>query len=294
MLFSPITLPESTPTPEAPTPEAPKTPGPEVQPTLTDQAKVLLEAINQDRVDREARAKSEAERETFQKRAAEAESKLAALEKAKRNRMLDPATYFRSMGYTDQEMALTAEGIMFSLMPDKAPADHRVKLVEAQMLLERQENEAKAAKAQEDAQAQARAADVAKEQQIESQMLQSYKAGVSSLPAGAYPASQAWFGQDHDTYAKELLTTAREVAEAALRAGTQYQLDLRPTGVAKALEAKYAVRFARMPGFGTAPAAEPTPTPKATQAIAPAGETSVTRPSDRELIARAVAAAFPR
>src|SRR5687768_13969712 len=115
MLFSPGTvvandLPQqeasTTVTPPAPEPNTTVKP----EPAAPLDAKALMEAINADRLAREKNAKEAQERDTFKRRAEEAEAQLAALEKAKKNRILDPAGYLRKLGYTDKDLALTSEG----------------------------------------------------------------------------------------------------------------------------------------------------------------------------------------
>lgn len=305
MLFSPGTVVASDMAPNEPAPAtpaetqvqpAPATPAPDTKtqvPAPVDAA-ALLAAINQDRDRREAGVRAEHEAATYKTRAEAAEAKLAAQDKAKQNRMLDPAGFLRKMGYTDKELALTAEGIMFTLVPDKAPGDHRAKLVEAQMLRDREAaEEDKKAAAAEASQTQVR------------DMEQRYNAfllnGVENLKPGAFPASQAWFDKDHKGYARELLAVAQGIAEEANKAGVK--VDLSAAALAPVLEKQYADRAKRWASFSGTKAPEPTQlaavdktqvqateTPaKQAESTPPAGKRKLT---DKELIDRATAAAF--
>lgn len=284
----PTTTPEPTDQTQVPTP------APVAQPAPVDAAAILA-AINQDRERREAGIRAEAEAKTYKSRAEEAEAKLAAQEKAKKNRVLDPAGFLRKMGYTDRELALTAEGIMFSLVPDKAPADHRAKLVEAQML--RNEEAAEEAKLAEAAAAKTREADSLKEQnkQAEARYQGFLKEGVAKFQPGAFPATQAWFADDHDAYSRELLDTAQEVAA---KAAPGSKLDLRPEALAPIVEKKFAERAKRWATFSQVTA--PTQSQTRVQPAVTAKPAEITPPpvprkfTDKELISRAAAAAFSR
>lgn len=278
---------------------------PEPQPT-TD-AKALLEAINAQRDDRDAKAKAESERESYRARAEAAEAKLTEHDKAKNIRLLDPAGYLKRLGYTDKELALTAEAIAFHLVPEKMAPDHRAKLVEAQMLRDREEREAQD-KAREVAAKEAPAKEsAAREQEITKAFTAAMKTAAKDFKPGAYPASQAWFADDHDLYSRELFSTARAMAEAASRAGTG-RPDLSAEGVAKELEKSYAERAKRWASFSgpatTETAVSQRAVPQADSKIADAGDSSrETAPkeaprgkklTEREVIDRAVAAAFGR
>lgn len=300
MLFSPGTViagdlpkqeaatdpaPAATPDPGPATTTSPATPAPV-------DAAALLAAINQDRDRREAGIRAEQEAATFKTRAEAAEAKLAEFEKAKRNRLLDPASFFKKMGYTDKEMALTAEGLMFSLIPDKAPPDHRAKLVEAQMLRDReaQEEEKKAAEAAAQAKQTQDQAEYSK--QMETKYHNFLTEGVAGFKPGDFPASQAWFDKDHAGYARELLETARTLAENAAKAGTK--IDLSATAIAPHLEAKYAERAKRFLTFSGTKATEPQTQVQSTPAVQaetkPASQSR--KLTEKELINRATAAAF--
>jgi len=318
MLFSPSTViaddtgavsPEPTAAPEnldiANALEAPqdgqsedpsKTPPVTDKPALVD-GKALLDAINKDRQDREQALKDAQERDSYKKRAEEAEAKIADNEKAKANRILDPAGWLRKLGYSEKELALTAQGIMYSLVPDKMPPDHRANLVEAQMMRDREANENRDREREEKAQKSQTAAQATRGKELENQYTASLKAGVAEFKPGTYPMSQAWFGKDHESYAAALFATAREIATAATRAGTQ--ADLSPINVAKVLENRKAPK--------TAPPAEqakPTPS-RVTKQTAPADDSGddpfkivtlnkkpQSKLTDKQLIARAAAVAF--
>lgn len=283
---------------QVPTPEAKTTP-----PAAVVDVKAILEAINADREDREARAKRDQERDSYKSRAEMAEAKLADFEKSKKNRLLNPAGFLKKMGYTDQELALTAEGIMFALMPDKAPPGHVAKLVQAQReqdLADQEEREKNRA-----AEEQKRAAEAETQElkNLEARYTAALKRDVTAFKPGTYPASQAWFADDHDAYVQELIATARQLT-TGLQPGQT--VDITTAGVAPALEKKYAERAQRLiAAFNSRPQKDTTQQTK-TQVQAPASEdrlpvqptetpkpnTRVKFPTDRERIDAAIAAAF--
>ncbi len=282
----------------------PETPAvkPATPPEPSPQAKELLAVINADREARELAAKHAAEAQGYKAKYEEAQAKLSEYDKAKGNALLDSAGYMRKQGYSDKEIATFAENLMYALVPDRAPPDHRAKVVEAQMLRDRKEAEEREARRPAE-----EAARLAKEQaeygqKIEAQYTAQLKQAVPGFQPGAYAASQAWFGTDHDKYAESLFTTAREMAEAAQRAGTRS--DLTPQNVAKELEARMLERFAR---FQAASQAQPkqaaAPTPPA-RSPAPVKEPPPVQPdgiiardkkaryNEADLVRRAVAAGF--
>lgn len=292
-------------TPEAdpaPTPaEGGKTPepAPESAPVPTPQATELFNAIKAERDAKEARAKTEAERESLRKRAEDAEARVQEILKAKEEMILDPVAYLKTQGYSDQDIALHGEAIMYSLMPDKAPEGLRGRLVEAQVKRDkaRQAEEAKAKEAQARVEAQTR---------LEGMYQEQLAVAASSTPPGTFPDSEAWFGQDKDAYVKSLYHTARNLSDAADRAGAQ--VDLSPQAVAKALELDLNVRLKRVRGVSAqqAPqkqATEVAPPEQKPEPSLPTGKeipatkvvANLTKPlTDKERLDRAVAAAFKR
>jgi hypothetical protein len=200
------------------------------------------------------------------------------------------------LGYSDRELALTSEGIMFSLVPDKAPPDHRAKLVGAQML---RENEARDQRERDKEAATAQT----QVRNLETQYTAFLRDEVSRLQPGAYPASQAWFGSDHDSYSRELLAVAQQIAAEATKAGVSVSLDT--ANVAPHLEKRLAERAARWVGFqapGTQVPATTLPPAAPAQPTTPVVSPPVTRPTpsgqrkltEKEIIERATAAAFGR
>lgn len=250
MLYSPSTevtqdLPVAAPAPETKTEPA------KVEPAKTEPAldlKSIQDLIRADRVAQEKAAKDSQERDSFKVRAEKAEKALQEFEKAKANAILDPAGYLRkTLGYTDKELALTSEGIMFTLLPDKADPGHRSRLIEAQMMRDR---EAQAAKEEDAKTAQTKSleeAEVTRNKELETRYSAHLKANVEAFKPGTYPASQAWFGQDHDKYTEMLFSTARDMHDAAQRAGGQ--ADLSPASVAKVVETTLSERAKRWAGL---------------------------------------------
>lgn len=298
MLHSPGTVtasdpaPQETVTPATETPDA-KTP---VQPAPFD-AKALLDVINADREQRDKRSREDEEAKTYKAKYTEAQSRLDELDKAKKNRLLDPAGFLKKMGYTDRELALTSEGIMYSLMPDKAPPGHIANLVRAQREQDEEDRIARE-KAQETA-AQTRATEsaTAQERELETHYRSALKSEVTGLKPGTYPASQAWFADDHDGYAQELFATARNVAIEAGKTGAK--VDLSPAGIAPLLEKRYADRAKRLSGLFQPLATQPPKPIEATSKQEEKREAPVSRAESesertKAIIERAAAAAFGR
>lgn len=317
MIFSPDTavaddlLPVEEPETET-EPEVTEDPKPEDKPApaLGADAKALIDAINAQRDEREARAKAEADNVGFRARAEAAEAKIVAQEKSSKNRMLDPAGWLKRTGMSDKDLALTAEAIMFTLMPEKADPAFRIKLMEAKALRDEEAAEAEKLEAPKRESARQEEARKVAEADITKRYTAAMKAGVTTFKPGTYPASQAWYGQDHDSYAGELFSTARAMAEAAERAGTG-RPDLSADGVAKALEAKLAARFAKFQGTASKPAVAKSQVKTMAQVESEVQEAEdegmkviVTSPelktkpgkplTEREIIARATKAAFGR
>lgn len=278
MLFSPGTVVANDLPAQAETPKTPETTkvteptNPGSAPALD--AKALMEAINADRVSREARAKTEADAASYKQKFEEASAKLAEIEKGKRNRTLDPAGYLRKLGYTDKELALTSEGIMFSLMPDKAPVGHLANLVKAQREQDEEDRLSREKAQAVEAQRREAEAHTAREQEIEARYRQSLKGQVAALPAGTAPGAQAWFADDHDGFAQELFDTARTLAEEAVKAGKT--IDVSAAAIAQHLEkTKYGPRLARFTAL-----ASKAPTPTQPQ---PQSATSTVKPEPSQL-----------
>jgi hypothetical protein len=281
--------------PSEPNSETPKT---QVPPGLD--AKAILDAINADRENREKRARDDQERDSFKKRAEDAEARLADFEKSKKNRLLNPAGFLKKMGYTDQDLALTAEGIMFALMPEKAPPGHVAKLVQAQReqdLIDQEEREKQRTL---DETKRAGESRTQQEKELEGRYVYALKRDVTSFKPGTFPASQAWFADDHDAYVQELFATARSLAEKLQPGQT---MDITTAGVAPIVEKKYFERAQRLKGIFSG---QPDSTQQSKTQVQPSQASQVTAqqadttkpiarskyPSEKELIDAAVKAAF--
>lgn len=300
MIYSPGTdIADDLPQPEA---ETPATTTDSANPGSTEtkqlpasvDAKAILDAINADREARENKSRTDLESATYKKRFEEAEAKLNDIEKAKKNRMLDPAGYLRKLGYSDRELALTSEGIMFSLMPDKAPPAHIANLVKAQREQDLADQEARE-KAR-DAETQKRETDAhsAQEKAIEARYQGSLKNEVASMKPGTFPATQAWYAEDHDGYAQELFETARTLAEQAVKAGKS--LDVSAAAIGQHVEKKYAERAKRLAAVFSQSQTTTQPqkqAPKEQPSVQEETKSVVGKKlTDKELISRATQAAF--
>jgi hypothetical protein len=319
MLFSPGTviasdLPAAEPATTETTSEPAKTqvPTPPAQPSQPEQpktqvpsldAKALLDAINADRETREARIRADQERDSFKKRAEDAEARWADFEKSKKNTLLNPAGFFKKLGYNEQQQALIAEGIMFALMPDKAPPGHVAKLVQAQREQDLLDQEEREKQRQVDEAKRATESQTQQERQLESRYVAALKRDVTSFKPGMFPASQAWFADDHDAYTQELFATARDLA-AKLTPGQT--MDITTAGVAPIVEKKYMERAQRLASvFNSRPQTDTTQQTKTqvqdsqarTQSTAQQAESNSSNAktrylSDKDLIDAAVKAAF--
>lgn len=258
--------------------------------------KALMDAINADREQREKRAQAETDNNTFKSKYEEVASKLAEIERAKKNRLLDPAGYLRKLGYSDRDLALTSEGIMFSLMPDKAPPAHVANLIKAQREQDMADQEEREKQREVEAHKRATDAHVTSEKEIEARYLGSLTSQVTAMKPGTFPASQEWYAGDHTGYAQELFDTARNLAEAAMKTGQT--VDVSAAAIAQHVEKKYAERGQRLARiFGATPS--PTTTQKQPQVSVPAtAEPAEIKPSgnhglsEKEIIERATKAAF--
>lgn len=311
MLFSPGTViandlpPQEAAKPETtviPTPETSATPAAPAQvPVPGIDAKALMEAINADRVQREKTASDAKERDTYKARADAAEAKLNDLDKAKKNRLLDPAGFLRKMGYSDRDLALTSEGIMFTLMPDKAPPGWVANLVKAQREQDLSDAEERDKQRETDAQKRASESHVAQEKEIEKRYQNFLEQEVAAFPAGTYKASQIWFADNHKAYAQELFDTARALADEAVKAGKT--IDVSGSAIAVHVEKKYAEKAQRLAAAFSASQLPTTQPQKPVQAPSQPEEKSETPViakatskgmTDKEIIERATRAAFGR
>lgn len=297
----PVT-PTQAPTPETKTEPTPN-PGTGTNQTPTLDAKALLAAINADREHREKASRDASERETYKAQLEAAQAKLNEIEKAKKNRLLDPAGFLRKLGYTDRDLALTSEGIMFTLMPDKAPPGWVANLVKAQREQDQEDAAEKDKQREVEAQKHAAETSTAQEKEIEARYQRSLESEVAAFAPGTFKASQAWYAEDHKAYAQELYDTARALAEQAVKAGQV--IDVSGRAIASHVEKKYADRASRLvAAYGTStPAAKPQstqpPQPAPKQAPSQLEESSATvyarsKPgmTDKELIEKATKAAF--
>lgn len=250
----------------------------------------LAEIIRAQRAEREAKTKATAEAADLRKALDEAKAELARA-KAADDPLADPAAWVKARKMTPVEQAAFGEALLYDLAPDKAPADFRVKLLERrQARAERERTEREAAERE------------AAAAQAGQRALQDYEAtlhiAARSFKPDSHPESQAWFGEDANTYAKSLLATARNLAEVAKSKGQVANLD--PGHVADVLEQDIARRF-KARDERRAGASKSAETPAASTApVSDGGQTVSTkglnsggpRPpaySDKERIRRAVA-----
>lgn len=140
--------------------------------------------------------------------------------------------------------SLMGQALLYDLVPDRAPPDFRVKLLENKMSRELAEREERAAEAR-------RQEMVAQGKAQLDFYHRSLSESVRATP-GSYPESDAWFGEDHDTRVQSLAATAKNLATVATQQGRA--ADLTPANVAAVLEADLA---GRMKAYGQRRAAVP-------------------------------------
>lgn len=277
-------------------------------------------AIAEDREMREARARTESELAAAKRERDEAVARVRDYEATRDNVFADPIGHFTALGMDDRALAVLGETIMYHLVPDKAPPDHRARLVEARMNREaalrekRTATEAEAAKAAAETARRAAEADEVDRYAVAVSTATKAFAKEAETAGGShpFPVSAAWFADDADNYTISLVQTAAHLAEAAQERGEV--ADLSPRAVARELEATLTKRAARIAaaksgatGPKITPAAE-TGTAKPAALIggvtteqsevdsappgAPPRPKGATRPSEAERLARAAAVAF--
>lgn len=245
---------DPTPTPAAPAPATPEEPEPS-----------LKELIRQSR-----EARQRAQQEQTRSRTLEQELKAAREEaaKAKSDRLefeADPVGFAKARGWTPEQQLLYGKSLLFDLAPEKADPDFRIKMFEDRQKREEAKKEREAREAEEKAQQEA----------VQAQIQEFYAdtvAAARSFEAGSYPESEAWFGDDLDSYMQSMMATAKNLAARATAEGRV--ADLTPAALASALEAETARRMAARDARKqkrTAP--QGTPAANAAPVNAPAGGT---------------------
>lgn len=252
-------------------PVAPAAPVPSPTPTPEPP---LAELIRHTREARAAREAKEAEAGDWKSKYEDAAARLAKLDKA--DMVNDPLGFAEAHGLTPDEMALVGETYLYNLIPDRAPADFRIRLLQVQQARKDRQAEERSKASESDAQRR-------EAHQMVTSYVDALGSEVGQLTPEAFPDSQAWFGEDRDTYVQSLFHTANNLAEAASAVGKQADLSFK--AVADALEADINARMERRSKRGAAPAqqsetkqVEPAPqgqSGRATQPVA-VGATSAT------------------
>jgi hypothetical protein len=207
-----------------PVPEAPKAP----EPALADVIRAQREARQQ--AQQEAQKRSTLEQEL---RAARDE-----LAKTKADRQAfedDPVGFAKTRGWTKEQQLLYGQSLLYDLAPDKADPEFRIQMFEDRQKRER-------AQQAKEAQTAAERAEQERQMAMVQEFHQDIAAAVRTFEAGSYPESEAWFGDDANSYMQSLMATAKNMADRATRAGQV--ADLTPGALAAALEAETARRMA--------------------------------------------------
>lgn len=227
-------------------------------PAVPDAQQKLADTIRKDREERQARAAKEAEAKTWKERAEKAEADLAATKT--RDMVQDTVGWADDKGLTPEERALMGETLLYSLVPDQATAEVRIKLMEAK--------KARADKKAEELEAQKTAeAEKAEVMKVHQDYVAAITVAAQAIPPGTFPDSEAWFGEDQQSYIGSLYATANNLAEAARAEGKVADLSL--DVVAKVLEADMTSRFERRKPRGAAVPSNPVVVPTGESKPAP-------------------------
>lgn len=198
----------------------------------------LAEAIKKDREARAQRtqaAPTEApEVAELRRERDDARNALAAISKV--DVVADPVGWAQAMKLTDDEIAAVGEQLLYSLAPEKADPNTRVRMLEARQARRDRlrEQEAKEREAKEVQR---------KAMETQEQYIASLETGVLNMEAGAYPESEWWFGEDHDKYLGALWAKANYLASEATKKGQV--VDLSFPAVARAIEKDLQDRLTR-------------------------------------------------
>jgi len=223
--FGPATTDEpATPPQEAP----PAAPAPvESKPRVS-----LADEIRKAREDREGTQRLQKEHATTADELAKARARIAELEATDPEK--DILGWVKARKIDKDRQSLLGQALLYDLVPEKAPPDFRVKLLEAKIQRETAEREAKREQAQrEELAAQAKA-------QLD-HYHHSLAEAVRAAPPGSFPESDAWFGDDEKTRFESLAATANNIARVATSQGRA--ADLTPANIARVLEADIAKRL---------------------------------------------------
>lgn len=229
---------------------APQTPAAPPVPEPVVEAKPIGGLADKIRADREAKASAARKVEednTYKSKYEQAQAALARLSKS--DIVADTIGWAEANQLTREEQAAIGETLLYGLVPDKATPEVRIKLLEARQA--RKEKLAEQSRAQEQERHQQ-----AQVQQVHEQYIEALATNVESLPQGALPDSEAWFGGDQEAYVNSLYATANNLAENARAQGRV--ADLSFEAVAKVLESDISARAQRLRTRGVAaPKQEP-------------------------------------
>lgn len=272
---------------------APETPS---IPAVAPEPKVSLAATIREA--REARERAAAKTKAANDLSAENENLRKQVATLQADPMSDLKGWVEAKKLTKAEQATLGKALLYDLVPDKMPTEERLAFLERKQ--ERDKRLAEERKVAEQDQAR---------RHYEAQQLNSYASAVKqaavSFATGSHPESEAWFGDDGESYAKSLLATAQNMAQMAHKSGKQANLD--PGHVASILEADIATRMkARDSRRGknvSTTDVEGAKGSASTSGVQSAGKTTSTKglgtggprspaQTDKERIDRAIAAAF--
>lgn len=262
------------------------------QPSLAETIRAAREARENAQRATQAKSSLEAELQRVRSELAAVKAETSAFED-------DPVGFAKARKWSKEQQLLYGQSLLYDLAPDKADPQFRIKMFEdKQRRREREQTEAQQAAARE---AEGRA--------VQAQLEQFYTdtaSAVQALPPGSYPAVEDWFGDDTESLMTSLMATARNLSAAATKNGQV--ADLKPAALMAAVEAEATRRMAAVEerkqrrAVPAKPAAvvpaqrapggvHPIETPS-TKNMNGAGTAQPPATSDKERIARAIAAGF--
>jgi hypothetical protein len=282
---TPSNVPAGTPTVLTTVPE---TPAPaEKGPSLAD-------VIRQEREARQARAQEAARAKDWETKYRSLESEM---ERVRRDSDFeaDPVAYAKARGWDKEKQALMGQTLLYDLVPDKAPPDLRIRLFESAQA--RKEREAKDNQEKAQREAQERQA-----QETYHSFVAAVDQAVDAIDPGSFPETEAWFGEDRDTFVRSAVATAVNMASVAQREGRV--ADLSPASIFRTLEAEVARKMKARDERVQRRAKPAQPAPQqpqggggmqpteSTKGTYGSGAPAPKAQSERERLDRAIAAAF--
>ncbi len=195
----------------------------------------LAEVIRANREARQKAQEAETKRTSVETELKATREELARIKADRAAFEADPVGYAKTRKWTPEQQLLYGQSLLYDLAPDKADPDFRMRMFEDRQKREAAERERAEADAEVQEQQEAQQAAI-------NQFYQDTAAAVRTFEAGSFPESEAWFGDDMNSYLQSLVATARNVSMQAQKNGQV--ADLSPAALARRLEVETARRMA--------------------------------------------------